>query len=116
MKLTSFAVVSAATAALSTSACSHFKVLTMDVAEIIAQSDGECGGYKVTVTVVDSLNAEGSGTMARRRRPLVAAGRHRDDGQPAFGACRATSGWHCGSAGDHSGHHQCSGRCADQGW
>src|SRR3954462_2424885 len=62
MKLTSFAV-AAATAALSTSAAAQLptsKVLTMDVAEIIAQGAmAKCraDGYKVTVLVVDGLNA-----------------------------------------------------------
>src|SRR5580765_6179131 len=65
MKLTSIAVVvvATATAALSTSAAAQLptsKVLTMDVAEIIAQAAmARCraDGYKVTVLVVDSLNA-----------------------------------------------------------
>src|SRR6476660_892937 len=63
MKLTSFAVVAAATAALSTSAGAQLptsKVLTMDVAEAIAQGAmAKCraDGYKVTVLVVDAMNA-----------------------------------------------------------
>ena len=63
MKLTRFAVLAAAMAALSTSALAQLptsKVLTMDVAEIIAQAAmARCraDGYKVTVLVVDSLNA-----------------------------------------------------------
>ena len=63
MKLTSFAVVAVATAALSTSAAAQLptsKVLTMEVAEAIAQGAmAKCraDGYKVTVLVVDSLNA-----------------------------------------------------------
>jgi uncharacterized protein GlcG (DUF336 family) len=60
---TKFAVFTAAIAALSTSASAQLptsKVLTLDVAQTIAQAAlAQCrtNGYKVTVLVVDSLNA-----------------------------------------------------------
>src|SRR6476661_7354619 len=63
MKLTTFVVFVTATAALSTSAMAQLptsKVLTLDVAEMIAQEAlAKCraDGYKVTVLVVDGLNA-----------------------------------------------------------
>jgi uncharacterized protein GlcG (DUF336 family) len=63
MKLTTFVVFVAATAALSTSVLAQLptsKVLTLDVAEMIAQEAlAKCraDGYKVTVLVVDGLNA-----------------------------------------------------------
>src|ERR1017187_7410283 len=63
MKLTEFAVLTAAMAAVSTSVFAQLptsKVLTMDVAQTIAQAAmAKCraDGYKVTVLVVDSLNA-----------------------------------------------------------
>ena len=63
MKLTKFAVLMVAIMALSTSAFAQLpatKVLTMDVAESIAQGAmAKCraDGYKVTVLVVDGLNA-----------------------------------------------------------
>ena len=63
MKLTRFAVLCAAIAALSTRGFAQLptsRVLTLDVAEAIAQEAmARCraDGYKVTVLVVDSLNA-----------------------------------------------------------
>jgi uncharacterized protein GlcG (DUF336 family) len=63
MKLTTFAILTAAVAALSTSALAQLpssKVLTLDAAEAIAQEAlAKCraDGYKVTVLVVDALNA-----------------------------------------------------------
>ena len=63
MKLTTFVVVVTVAAALSTSATAQLptsKVLTLDVAEMIAQEAmARCraDGYKVTVLVVDGLNA-----------------------------------------------------------
>ena len=63
MHLTRFAVFSAAMAALSTSGFAQLptsKVLTLDVAQTIAQEAmAKCraDGYKVTVLVVDGLNA-----------------------------------------------------------
>lgn len=63
MKLTTFAVLAAAAAALSNTAFAQLpssKVLTMDVAHSIAQEAlAKCraDGYKVTVLVVDGLNA-----------------------------------------------------------
>ena len=63
MKLTTFVVVVTVAAALSTSATAQLptsKVLTLDVAEMIAQEAlAKCraDGYKVTVLVVDGLNA-----------------------------------------------------------
>src|SRR6267142_2047759 len=63
MKLTKFALFTLAIAALSTSAFAQLpttKVLTMDVAQMIAQEAmAKCrsDGYKVTVLVVDGLNA-----------------------------------------------------------
>jgi uncharacterized protein GlcG (DUF336 family) len=63
MKLTTCALFCGAIAAMSTSAYAQLpasKVLTMDVAETIAQEAmAKCraDGYKVTVLVVDSLNA-----------------------------------------------------------
>ena len=62
-KLTSFILVTAASAAISTSGLAQLpatKVLTMDVAEIIAQgamTKCRADGYKVTVLVVDGLNS-----------------------------------------------------------
>jgi len=63
MKFTKFAVLAAAMAASSTSIFAQLpnsKVLTVDVAQIIAQEAiAKCraDGYKVTVLVVDSLNS-----------------------------------------------------------
>jgi|ERR1700731_781277 uncharacterized protein GlcG (DUF336 family) len=63
MKFTTFAILTAAVAALSTSAFAQLpssKVLTLDAAEAIAQEAlAKCraDGYKVTVLVVDALNA-----------------------------------------------------------
>jgi|SRR5579871_690712 len=63
MKLTKFAVLAAAVAASSTSVFAQLptsKVLTVDVAQMIAQEAiAKCraDGYKVTVLVVDSLNS-----------------------------------------------------------
>ena len=63
MKLTRFAVFAIASAALPTTVFAQLpstKVLTMDVAEAIAQEAmAKCraDGYKVTVLVVDGLNA-----------------------------------------------------------
>ena len=63
MKLTKFAFFAAATAALSMSAFAQLpasKILTLDVAQTIAQEAmAKCraDGYKVTVLVVDGLNA-----------------------------------------------------------
>src|SRR5437773_8097048 len=63
MNLTKLAVLATTMAALSTSAFAQLptsKVLTMDVAQTIAQAAvAKCraDGYKVTVLVVDSLNA-----------------------------------------------------------
>src|SRR5229473_7168995 len=63
MKITKFVLFTVAIAALSTNAFAQLpttKVLTMDVAEIIAQAAmAKCraDGYKVTVLVVDGLNA-----------------------------------------------------------
>ena len=63
MKYTKLALITIAIAALSTSAFAQLpttKILTMDVAETIAQGAmAKCraDGYKVTVLVVDSLNA-----------------------------------------------------------
>jgi uncharacterized protein GlcG (DUF336 family) len=63
MKLTTFAVLTAAAATLSTSAFAQLpssKILTVDVAHAIAQEAmAKCraDGYKVTVLVVDALNA-----------------------------------------------------------
>src|SRR2546422_876069 len=63
MKFTRFLLVTAAVAALSTSAFAQLpnsRVLTMDVAHMIAQEAmAKCrtDGYKVTVLVVDGLNA-----------------------------------------------------------
>ena len=63
MKYTKLALITIAIAALSTSAFAQLpttKILTMDVAETIAQgamSKCRADGYKVTVLVVDSLNA-----------------------------------------------------------
>src|ERR1700674_2509261 len=63
MKITNFALLTVAIAALSMNAFAQLpttKVLTMDVAETIAQAAmAKCraDGYKVTVLVVDSLNA-----------------------------------------------------------
>jgi uncharacterized protein GlcG (DUF336 family) len=63
MKLTKFAVFSAGIAALSTSAFAQLptsRVLTLDVADTIAkEAMAKCraDGYKVTVLVVDGLNA-----------------------------------------------------------
>jgi uncharacterized protein GlcG (DUF336 family) len=63
MKLTKFALLMALMAALSTSAFAQLpqsRVLTMDVAHVIAQEAmAKCraDGYKVTVLVVDGLNA-----------------------------------------------------------
>ena len=63
MKFTTFAILTAAAAALSTSAFAQLpssKVLTLDAAEAIAQEAlAKCraDGYKVTVLVVDALNA-----------------------------------------------------------
>src|SRR5256712_7910847 len=63
MKLTKFVLFTIAIAALSTSAFAQLpttKILTMDVAQMIAQEAlAKCraDGYKVTVLVVDSLNA-----------------------------------------------------------
>jgi uncharacterized protein GlcG (DUF336 family) len=63
MKFTTFAILTAAAAALSTSAFAQLpssKVLTLDAAQAIAQEAlAKCraDGYKVTVLVVDGLNA-----------------------------------------------------------
>jgi uncharacterized protein GlcG (DUF336 family) len=63
MKLTTFAVLAAASVAFSTSAFAQLppsKILTLDVAQAIAQEAmAKCraDGYKVTVLVVDALNA-----------------------------------------------------------
>jgi uncharacterized protein GlcG (DUF336 family) len=63
MKFTTFAILTAAVAALSTSAFAQLpssKVLTLDAAQAIAQEAlAKCraDGYKVTVLVVDALNA-----------------------------------------------------------
>src|SRR6202521_27364 len=63
MKITNFALLTVAIAALSMNAFAQLpttKVLTMDVAQTIAQAAmAKCrsDGYKVTVLVVDSLNA-----------------------------------------------------------
>jgi len=63
MKFTTFVILTAAVAALSTSAFAQLpssKVLTLDAAEAIAQEAlAKCraDGYKVTVLVVDALNA-----------------------------------------------------------
>jgi len=63
MKMMKFVVLTVAIAALSINAFAQLpttKVLTMDVAELIAQAAmAKCraDGYKVTVLVVDSLNA-----------------------------------------------------------
>lgn len=63
MKLTTFAVLTAAAATLSSSAFAQLpdsKILTVDVAQTIAQEAmAKCraDGYKVTVLVVDGLNA-----------------------------------------------------------
>jgi uncharacterized protein GlcG (DUF336 family) len=63
MKVTKFAVLASAIATLSTSAFAQLpvsRVLTMDVAQTIAQEAmAKCraDGYKVTVLVVDGLNA-----------------------------------------------------------
>jgi uncharacterized protein GlcG (DUF336 family) len=63
MKLTTFAILTAAAAALSTRAFAQLpssKVLTLDAAQAIAQEAlAKCraDGYKVTVLVVDALNA-----------------------------------------------------------
>jgi uncharacterized protein GlcG (DUF336 family) len=63
MKLPKFVLPMIAIAALSTSAFAQLpttKILTMDVAEVIAQGAmAKCraDGYKVTVLVVDSMNA-----------------------------------------------------------
>src|ERR1700675_754678 len=63
MKFTQFALVTAAIAALSTTAFAQLpvsKVLTVDVAQIIAQEAvAKCraDGYKVSVLVVDGLNS-----------------------------------------------------------
>ena len=63
MKYTKLALITIAIAGLSTSAFAQLpttKVLTMDVAETIAQGAmAKCraDGYKVTVLVVDGLNA-----------------------------------------------------------
>ena len=63
MKLTTFLALIAATATLPTSVLAQLpssKVLTLDVAETIAQGAlAKCraGGYKVAVLVVDALNA-----------------------------------------------------------
>ena len=63
MKFTTFAILTAAVAALSPSASAQLpssKVLTLDAAEAIAQEAlAKCraDGYKVTVLVVDALNA-----------------------------------------------------------
>ena len=63
MKLTKFAVLTVAIAALSMNAFAQLpttKVLTMDVAQTIAQgamTKCRADGYKVTVLVVDGLNA-----------------------------------------------------------
>jgi uncharacterized protein GlcG (DUF336 family) len=63
MKYTKLALITIAIAGLSTSAFAQLpttKILTMDVAETIAQGAmAKCraDGYKVTVLVVDSLNA-----------------------------------------------------------
>jgi uncharacterized protein GlcG (DUF336 family) len=63
MKLTKLAFLAVATAALSTSAFAQLpasRVLTLDVAQTIAQEAmAKCraDGYKVTVLVVDGLNA-----------------------------------------------------------
>ncbi len=63
MKLIKFALLTIALVALSTSAFAQLpatKILTMDVAETIAQAAmAKCraDGYKVTVLVVDGLNA-----------------------------------------------------------
>src|SRR5580704_5431075 len=63
MKLTRFAFLAATTAALSTSTFAQLpasRILTMDVAQTIAQEAmAKCraDGYKVTVLVVDALNA-----------------------------------------------------------
>src|SRR5713101_4241281 len=63
MKIAKFSLLTVATAALSMNAFAQLpttKILTMDVAETIAQAAmAKCraDGYKVTVLVVDSLNA-----------------------------------------------------------
>ena len=63
MTITKLAIVAAATAALSSSAFAQLppsRVLTLDVAQAIAQETlAKCraDGYKVTVLVVDGLNA-----------------------------------------------------------
>ena len=63
MKLTTFAVLAAAAATFSTNAFAQLppsKILTLDVAQTIAQEAmAKCraDGYKVTVLVVDALNA-----------------------------------------------------------
>ena len=63
MKIRKFAFIMVAIAALSANAFAQLpttKVLTMDVAETIAQAaltKCRADGYKVTVLVVDSLNA-----------------------------------------------------------
>ena len=63
MKFKTFAILTAAAAALSTSAFAQLpssKVLTLDAAQAIAQEAlAKCraDGYKVTVLVVDALNA-----------------------------------------------------------
>ena len=63
MKFAKFALLTAATAALSTNAFAQLpasRILTLDVAQTIAmEAMAKCraDGYKVTVLVVDSLNA-----------------------------------------------------------
>ena len=63
MKFTRFTVLAAATAAISTSTFAQLpasRILTLDVAQTIAQEAmAKCraDGYKVTVLVVDALNA-----------------------------------------------------------
>ena len=59
MKITKFVFLVAATAAFSTSAHAQQKVVTLDMAQTMAQeamSKCRADGYKVTVLVVDSLN------------------------------------------------------------
>jgi hypothetical protein len=127
MNYPKLAVLTAAVATLSTSGFAQLptsKVLTMDVAQTIAQAAmARCraDGYKVTVLVVDGLNApkamiRDDGATASTTEVAKIEGHRHNALQPAVGPCHTSSGRHRGSARDHSGHYQCPGRCADQGW
>ena len=125
-KLECVLVLGLAVMAASTSAFGQLpttKVLTVDVAEIIAQGAmAKCraDGYKVTVLVVDGLNSPKA--MLRDDGADCGNGRSREDEsdrdhvvQPSVRACDAPASRPGRATGDHPRNDQCARGCADQG-